>query len=375
MLRDLHHSDLREIPEAKAGSSVHAASMRAALPIAIAVVVLAFPGAARANEPPFCTTPWPVRSEPDVVNHLDPMFGFAPCHDPDGWQLTFAVVDPPQHGTATPHGPGFVYEPTAGYRGPDSFTYRASDALLAESNLATAEITVLEPNRPPTCAPTVSLQVTSGGSLPLDHHAACSDPDGDAIFPMLLSGPGHGVLTFPIGTFAYSPDAGYAGLDEIVYLVHDDRGAASNASTLTITIGRPPGQTPAPPPPATAPDDRVAPAINATAVVGQKLRRLRAKGLQVVLQSSEPAVVTLDLTVDKRTARRLGLRRKPTGPVVVGSIRRSVLPGSTQLTVKLTSAARRALSPARKVTLRMRTVAIDAAGNRRERTRTFTVTR
>jgi Bacterial Ig domain len=376
MLCDLHHSDLREIPEAKARSSVEAASMRVALLTATAAILLAFPGAAGANEPPSCTTPWVEEVEPDVVNELDPIFGFQPCHDPDGFELTFTVVDPPQHGTATPRTLGFSYTPVAGYRGPDSFTFRVTDALLAESNLATVQLTVLEPNRPPECAPTVSLSVAPGGSLPLDHHVACSDPDGDDIFPLLVSGPSHGALTILLDGVLYSPDAGYVGLDQIVYQVQDDRGAASNVSTLTITVGLPPGPpVPAPPPPATQPDDRVAPAISAIAVVGQRLRRLRTKGLQVVLRSSEPAVVTLELTVDRATARRLGLKRKPAGPVAVGSLRRSLVAGSTALNLKLTSATRKALRPARKVTLRLKTVAIDAAGNRGERNWTFTVTR
>jgi hypothetical protein len=376
MLRDLHHSDLQEIPEANAPRRVDAPSMRVAMLIAAATVVLAFPGGARANEPPTCITPWLEEVEPDVVNELDPIFGFQPCHDPDGIELTFTVVEPPQHGTATPRPLGFSYTPVAGYRGPDSFTFRVTDPFLAESNLATVQLTVMEPNRAPACTPTVSRSVAPGGSLPLDHRVACSDPDGDEIYPVLVSGPSHGVLTLPVDIFHYVPNAGYVGLDQIVYTVQDDRGAASNVSTLTITVGLPPGPAvPAPPPPATQPDDRVAPAISATLVVGQKLRRLRTKGLQLVLQSSEPAVVTLELTVDKRTARRLGLKRKPAGPVRVGSLRRSLVAGSTALTLKLTSAARKALKPARKVTLRLKTVAIDAAGNRGERNRTFTVTR
>jgi hypothetical protein len=65
-------------------------------------------------------------------------------------------------------------------------------------------------------------------------------------------------------------------------------------------------------------------------------------------------------------------QRAARGYVVVGRLRRSVLAGSTT-TVRLTSAARRALRPARKVTLRLKTVATDAAGNRRQRVRTITV--
>jgi hypothetical protein len=193
------------------------------------------------NHAPVCATPYAVRVEPDNMSFIDPIFGFPGCDDPDDFELSVVLADPPQHGTATASGYGFWYEPAAGYSGPDSFTFRARDDLLAESNLATVQVTVLGPNHPPTCAPTVSRRVSPGEMLPLDHHASCSDPDGDAIFPVLVSGPSHGILTIPIDTVHYTPDAGYVGLDQIEYLVQDDRGAASNVSTLTITVGLPPG--------------------------------------------------------------------------------------------------------------------------------------
>ena len=74
--------------------------------------------------------------------------------DPDTCQLTFQVVDLPTHGgvgslSNLACGPGspntdtatVVYTPTAGYSGPDSFTYRVSDATGASAP-ATVSITV-----------------------------------------------------------------------------------------------------------------------------------------------------------------------------------------------------------------------------------------
>lgn len=57
--------------------------------------------------------------------------------------LTAAVVDAPAHGQLafSPDGK-FTYTPAAGYAGPDSFTYRASDGALL-SNLATVHLTVI----------------------------------------------------------------------------------------------------------------------------------------------------------------------------------------------------------------------------------------
>jgi Ca2+-binding RTX toxin-like protein len=61
--------------------------------------------------------------------------------DPDGDPLTAVLVTGPAHGTLALNGNGsFTYTPTAGYTGPDSFTYRSSD-VTTTSNVATVSIT------------------------------------------------------------------------------------------------------------------------------------------------------------------------------------------------------------------------------------------
>ena len=69
--------------------------------------------------------------------------------DPDGPPLTAVSPVGPAHGTLTLHPTGaFEYTPDAGYTGPDSFTYRASDSF-AQSAPATVTITVSAPPPPP----------------------------------------------------------------------------------------------------------------------------------------------------------------------------------------------------------------------------------
>jgi hypothetical protein len=68
--------------------------------------------------------------------------------DVDGDALTFRVVTPPMHGTLSGTAPTFIYAPTTGYVGPDSFTFSAYDGH-AESTPSTVSIDVLEGNRPP----------------------------------------------------------------------------------------------------------------------------------------------------------------------------------------------------------------------------------
>ena len=70
--------------------------------------------------------------------------------DPEGDDLTAAVVSGPGHGTATLDADGsFTYTPAAGFSGSDSFTYRANDGN-ADSSAATVTITV---NPPPPSPP------------------------------------------------------------------------------------------------------------------------------------------------------------------------------------------------------------------------------
>ena len=64
--------------------------------------------------------------------------------DPNNDPLTYSIVAQPLHGTVAPPGPGTAsrtYTPTAGYLGPDSFTFKANDGTV-DSNTATVSITV-----------------------------------------------------------------------------------------------------------------------------------------------------------------------------------------------------------------------------------------
>ena len=69
--------------------------------------------------------------------------------DVEGTTLTSTILAQALHGTVTLQTNGsFTYVPVAGYSGPDSFTYRASDGV-ANSNTATVAITLNPVNDPP----------------------------------------------------------------------------------------------------------------------------------------------------------------------------------------------------------------------------------
>jgi large repetitive protein len=64
--------------------------------------------------------------------------------DADGNTLKATAFSNPANGTLTPSDDGsFIYTPAAGYTGPDSFTYKATDGTLS-SDLATASIKVTD---------------------------------------------------------------------------------------------------------------------------------------------------------------------------------------------------------------------------------------
>ena len=162
--------------------------------------------------------------------------------DPDNDALTYAIVQPPSHGSLSGTLPTVRYTPAANYFGGDTFTFRAYDAT-AESNVADVTITVAPVNDAPvavgeafTTPANATLTVPAAGVLGND-----TDIDSATLAAVLASGPAHGVLTLNAnGSFSYTPTAGYAGSDAFTYRASDG-GVMSPPATVALTI------TPAPP--------------------------------------------------------------------------------------------------------------------------------
>ncbi len=83
-----------------------------------------------------------------------------------------------------------------------------------------------------------SLQDVTDGVLAND-----TDPEHDAMTAVLVDGPAHGALTLALnGSFTYTPETGYVGLDSFTYTAND-AGGPSAAATVTIQNGHPPVNT------------------------------------------------------------------------------------------------------------------------------------
>ena len=163
--------------------------------------------------------------------------------DPDGDPIWVVNYSEPAHGTLATVNPdgSFVYVPESGYVGVDAFTYTISDGAETASAIVTLDVT----DQPPVALDASymvqngeSLDANSRGGNPPSVLADDYDPDGDAIAVVANSEPAHGSLTMKAdGTFIYTPEAGYVGLDGFTYTISD--GVTTASATVQIEVTDP----------------------------------------------------------------------------------------------------------------------------------------
>ena len=325
--------------------------MRRALLFLAAAVALLVPATARAD-PPVChayllaNPDTPITAPGQVISITNP------C-GPGGY--TVDVFSQPPNGEVTASGTTLTYTPDAGFQGSDTFFYTATAG--AETSQPT-EVDVIVDGWP-SCTD-ASASVVTGHSVALTA-STCTDPDGDALTVWGDSLPLRGTIvrTGPM-SFVYTPDPGFVGTDTILFYAEDDF-LRSDDATLTIAVTNPVF---APPPPDTTP-----PVASLVSAPGQKLKQVLARGLHLTLASNEAGKATVTVSVDAKTARKLHITRQ------VGRASVAVRAGKLDLTVKLAAKARKALKKLRKVTLSLRAVVTDAAGNATPVTKTVTLKR
>ncbi|MGQ9871046.1 Ig-like domain-containing protein [Leptodesmis sp.] len=165
--------------------------------------------------------------------------------DPNGSgnARTATVVTGPVNGLATLNPDGsFIYRPNPNFQGVDTFVYRFSDGLTV-SNAATVTISVA-PNTPPSANPDRYTTAT-GSTLAVipTQGILLNDTDADpgtVLTATLNTTTQNGTLTFnPDGTFRYTPNSGFSGLDSFTYQASDGI-ALSTPTTATITVAAAP---------------------------------------------------------------------------------------------------------------------------------------
>jgi PKD repeat protein/serine/threonine protein phosphatase PrpC len=163
--------------------------------------------------------------------------------DADADPLTAVLGTTVLSGTLTlnPNG-SFTYIPATGFTGVASFTYRAFDGAV-NSNLATVTISVGTANTPPIAvnnsytmsAPTTTLTVNAANGVranDIDLESATN-----TLTVALVANVTNGTLTLNAnGSFNYTPNVGFNGVDTFTYQVTDPAGGISNTATVMIAV-------------------------------------------------------------------------------------------------------------------------------------------
>lgn len=155
--------------------------------------------------------------------------------DPDGDSLRISHVGKPRSGAAKIVAGKVVYTPKADFSGSDQFNYTIMDGRGGMA-IGLARVSVVPVNDAP--AVTADLAITTEDSpVQLDVLENDLDPDdGDVLVLTDFTKPEHGKLDRGAsGTFVYTPELNYAGLDKFSYKLRDRQGAESEAP-VTILV-------------------------------------------------------------------------------------------------------------------------------------------
>ncbi|WP_407309719.1 Ig-like domain-containing protein [Pseudomonas sp. nanlin1] len=167
--------------------------------------------------------------------------------DPDGDTLRVDTqpVSGPSHGTLVLNADGsFVYTPTLGYNGSDSFEYRVIDSD-GGSAVATVTLTLLPVNDAPTTAGSLGAQ-SAVDSAPFSLNVAgqFSDVDGDTLsysasgLPTGLSIDANGVISGVLGSSASTGGLNGSGQYIVTVSASDGHGGTA-AQTFVLTVTNP----------------------------------------------------------------------------------------------------------------------------------------
>jgi hypothetical protein len=313
----------------------------------------------------------PTCPDVEVSVHHDTSLPFDsnPCTGGTG-TVTLAPATTPEHGTLSQPGGVPTYTPNAGFVGTDSFDYTGADGTGTSEP---ATVTVHVTDAPPTCQNT-STTTRQDTAVDINDLFVGDDADDtDWFFEFLPQGQ-HGHADDE-GT-TYTPDPGFVGTDQIVFRANDG-ALTSDDCTITITVkAKPVVQQPPPQQPVVpvTPVDTTRPVFSA-AHPKQSIGDARKKGIKLTSSSNEAGTLVVTIKVDKKTARKLKLKRKAKRAVTVGILTQSIAAGKTAVTVKLTKKARKAFKRARKVKLLITMTVTDAAGNATTRSMTVTLKR
>ena len=163
-------------------------------------------------------------------------------YDIEGSSLTAILVTDATKGSVTLNSDGsFTYTPNQDANGIDTFTYKVNDGAL-DSAPVTVTINIAPVNDAPVANDDPSYTTNEDVPLVITTRAngvLGNDEDVETqstLTAVLVSGPSNGQLTLnPDGTFTYTPNPNFNGVDSFTYKA-DDGEDESNVATVTITV-------------------------------------------------------------------------------------------------------------------------------------------
>ena len=157
------------------------------------------------------------------------------CSDPAS-TLTYSLATQPSHGALNAFNSAtgaLTYTPSAGYSGPDSFTF---DAKSANGTSQTQTVTITD-------KVTITAEGCASETLATPYEAAtpanlvCSVPGGTY---KIVSQPANGTvsgLNTSTGALTYTPNKAFVGVDSFTYSALSPGGQTTAAATITIDVG------------------------------------------------------------------------------------------------------------------------------------------
>ena len=127
----------------------------------------------------------------------------------------------------------FTYTANVGFSGADAFTYSAKDPSGLITNTVTVTLTVkpVATNDSYTTSTGTAVVTTAGTGV------LANDLGTGLTKNTVVANPTHGTLTLNAnGSFTYTPNAGFSGIDTFTYNDKDTPGQTSNTATVTITV-------------------------------------------------------------------------------------------------------------------------------------------
>ncbi len=190
------------------------------------------------NDPPVATNTAPSLAEDHAQSAT------LVASDVDGDSLSYEIVSPPAHGSVTLGSDGhFSYLPHADYNGPDSFTWRSHDGMLASAPVSvTLHITAVD-DAPRLARALPDVFATTGQAFSWSVPAETFfDADGQ---PLSLSvvlengGPLPGWLQFNAASHLFSGHPGNAELGTLALRISASDGASSSSDVMLLHVAVP----------------------------------------------------------------------------------------------------------------------------------------